>query len=391
MSSTPAVPLLDLKPQYQALKAEIDAAIARVVESQYFILGPEVEGFEREAAAYCGVPHAIGCSSGTDALLLALLAHGIGPGDEVLCPTYSFFATAGSIARLGARPVFADIDPATFNLDPASARHAAQACKRLKAILPVHLFGQCAPGGEIDALARELNVPVIEDAAQAIGSEDAAGRRAGTIGASACFSFFPTKNLGAFGDAGMVTTADAALAERLRVLRVHGMQPKYYHQLVGLNARLDALQAAVLRVKLKYLDGWTARRQANAARYDQAFNAAGALPGGEPWKAGGLALRYPQPPNGRTRHIYNQYVIRVPAQRRDGLMQHLKSRNIGVEVYYPVPLHLQECFAELGYGRGAFPAAEAAAAESLALPIYPELNEPQQAHVIRSILEFLRA
>ncbi|MBI3832409.1 MAG: DegT/DnrJ/EryC1/StrS family aminotransferase [Planctomycetes bacterium] len=391
MSGSPTVPLLDLKPQYRALKAEIDAAIARVVESQQFILGPEVEALEKEIAAYCRVSHALGCSSGTDALLLALLALGVKEGDEVLCPAYTFFATAGSIARLGAKPVFADIDPATFNLDPESTRQVARGCKKLKAILPVHLFGQCAPMAELETIARELGVPIVEDAAQALGSEDTQGRRAGSVGKIGCLSFFPTKNLGAFGDAGMVIANDAALAERMSVLRVHGMKPKYYHQVVGLNARLDALQAAVLRVKLKHLDAWTGGRQANAARYDRAFAAADAKDGSTALATGGLPLRYPQRPTGKTRHIYNQYVIRVPAMLRDGLLQHLKARGIGTEIYYPVPLHLQECFAYLGQGQAALPHAEAAARETLALPIYPELSGTQLVHVAGSIVSFLRA
>lgn len=390
MSGTPTVPLLDLKPQYRALKAEIDAAIARVVESQQFILGPEVDALEKEIAAHCRVSHAVGCSSGTDALILALMALGVKEGDEVLCPAYTFFATAGSIARLGARPVFADIDPATYNLDPESARKTARGCKKLKAIMPVHLFGQCAPMAELETLSRELGAPIVEDAAQAIGSEDAQGRRAGSIGKIGCLSFFPTKNLGAFGDAGMVITNDPALAERMSVLRVHGMKPKYYHQLVGLNARLDALQAAVLRVKLKHLDAWTGGRQANAARYDRAFAKADARDSSTPLASGGLPLRYPKPPTGKVRHIYNQYVIRVPAKYRDGLMQHLKARGIGSEIYYPAPLHLQECFGYLGQGPGTLPNAEAAARETLALPIYPELSGAQMDHVAGSIVSFLR-
>ncbi|MCW8129485.1 MAG: DegT/DnrJ/EryC1/StrS family aminotransferase [Planctomycetota bacterium] len=391
MAQPPPVPLLDLKPQYRALKAEIDAAIARVVESGHFILGPEVEGFEQEAAAYCRAAHAVGCSSGTDALLLALMALGVGPGDEVICPAYSFFATAGSIARLGAKPVFADIDAAAFNLDPASARAAAKRCTRLKALLPVHLYGQCAPMAELEALAAELGVPIVEDAAQAIGSDDAQGRRAGTVGRIGCLSFFPTKNLGAFGDAGMVVTNDAALAARMKMLRVHGMEPKYYHELVGLNARLDALQAAVLRVKLKHLDAWTAARQANAARYDRAFAEAGARDGAHALNAGGLPLRYPTAPGAPARHIYNQYVIRVPAERREALMAHLKAQGIGTEIYYPVPLHLQECFASIATVKGSMPRSEAAARETLALPVYPELTPEQVDRVAAEIVAFLRA
>jgi len=327
---------------------------------------------------------------GSDALLLALMALGIGPGDQVICPTYTFFVTTGSIARLGAIPVFADIDPATYNLSAASTDAAASRCIRLRAVLPVHLYGQVAEMDPLLTQASDLGVPVIEDAAQAIGSEDPKGRRAGTLGRVGCFSFFPSKNLGGYGDGGLLTTTDDELAERLRVLRVHGSKPKYYHKWVGCNSRLDALQAAVLRVKLKYLDGWTEGRQRNAAFYDAAFAEAGAGDSSIPLTDGGFPLRYPNPAPKAARHIYNQYVIRVPADRRDALIAHLKANDIGCEIYYPIPLHLQECFSQLGGKPGDFPESEAAARETLALPIYAELNDAQRQHVVEKVVAFLR-
>ena len=361
------VPLLDLKAQYASIRDEVRAAIDRVCESQHFILGPEVEALEREVAAFCGVKHAVGVSSGTDALLGALMALGVGPGDEVVTPSYSFFATAGVVARLGAKPVFADIEPGTFNVDPAQAK--AKATPRTKAILPVHLFGRCA---DLDALLA-LGIPVVEDAAQAIGARDGKGRLAGTSGRASCFSFFPSKNLGGFGDGGMVVTDDADLAERLRVLRVHGSKPKYHHKLVGGNFRLDALQAAVLRVKLRHLPAWTERRRANAERYRRLFAEDGLT----------TDVRLPGDIPG---HIYNQFVVRV--RQRDRLRAHLEAAGIGTEVYYPVPLHLQECFAALGYRKGDLPQSEAAALDSLALPIYPELTEDQQHTVVQEVGRF---
>lgn len=369
------VPLLDLKAQYATIRTEVQSAMDRVVESQYFILGPEVKALEEEVAAYSQCKYGIGVSSGTDALLVALMALNIGLGDEVITTPYTFFATAGCIARLGAKPVFVDIDPATYNIDPAGIE--AKITPRTKAILPVHLFGQMADMEPIMVVAERYNLPVIEDAAQAIGSEYA-GRRAGSIGRLACFSFFPSKNLGGFGDGGMVTTNDAALAERVNILSKHGAQPKYYHKLVGGNFRLDALQAAVLRVKLKYLDEWSAGRQRNAALYRRLFRAAGLE--GEV----GLPTELPD-----VRHIYNQFVIR--SRRRDELMAHLKAHKIGTEIYYPVPMHLQECFADLGHTVGDFPHSEAAANESLALPIYPELTEEMLRTVVNTIDAFYKS
>jgi dTDP-4-amino-4,6-dideoxygalactose transaminase len=377
--STPAargidVPLLDLKIQYRSIRDEIDEAIARVVESQYFILGPEVAAFEEEVAEYTGVAHGVGMSSGTDALLAALMALDVGPGDDIIVPAYSFFATAGVVARLGARPVFVDVDPVTFNLMPDAVARAVT--PRTRAVMPVHLYGRVADMDGIAAAVAGKDIAVIEDAAQAIGAFDAKRRKAGSIGEMGCFSFFPSKNLGGFGDGGMTVTADEELAGKLKMLRMHGMEPKYYHAIVGGNFRLDALQAAVLRVKLRHLDGWTAGRRRNAARYRELFRDAGL--------DGTVML-----PTDEPGHIYNQFVIRVP--RRDELQAHLRSRGIGTEVYYPVPLHRQACFAELGYGEGSLPNSEAAARDTLALPVYPELTGEQLEHVVASIAAFERA
>jgi dTDP-4-amino-4,6-dideoxygalactose transaminase len=385
------VPLLDLKAQHASIRDEVMRALEEVVESQWFIMGPVVKAFEEEIASYCRVPHAIGNASGSDALLLALMALGVGPGDEVICPSYTFFATGGSIHRLGARPVFVDIDPITYNVHSAAVRSAAAGCTRLKAIMPVHLFGQVADMTAMLATAREFGVPLIEDAAQAIGAEDALGRRAGSIGAVGCFSFFPSKNLGAFGDGGLCTTGDPDLAESIGILRLHGGKPKYYHRVVGMNSRLDALHAAVLRVKLRHLDAWTGGRQRNAALYDALFADAGAMTSAEPLEGGGFPLRTPEPAPDGARHIYNQYVIRVPAPIRDAVRDDLASKGVGTEIYYPVPLHLQECFESLGYRRGDLPHSENAADETIALPIFPELSEAQIEHVARTIIAYVGA
>ena len=368
------VPLLDLKAQYVTIQSEIRAAIDRVCESQHFILGPEVSALEEELAQVCGARFAIGVSSGTDALLVALMALEVGPGDEVVTTPYSFFATAGVVARLGARPVFVDINPNTFNIDPTAI--PAKLNARTKAIIPVHLYGQCVDLTQLLSLAQERNIPIIEDAAQAIRATDTHGNQAGTTGAMGCFSFFPSKNLGAFGDAGMVVTSDEKLADSLRSLRVHGGKPKYYHPVIGGNFRLDALQAAVLRVKLPYLEAWTAKRRENAARYRNLITRADLLD----W------ITLPQDSAG---HIYNQFNIRVP--HRDQLRDFLNERGVGTEIYYPLPLHLQECFQQLNYRPGDFPHAEAAAQESLALPIYPELTEEQQRYVVDLIQEYFVA
>jgi dTDP-4-amino-4,6-dideoxygalactose transaminase len=370
-TTTRRVPLLDLRAQYDSLRGEIDDAIRRVVESQYFILGPEVTALEAEVAAYSGCAHAIGVSSGTDALLVALMALGIEPGDEVVTSPFTFFATAGVIARLGARAVFVDIDPVSYNIDAAQVARALT--PRTRAIVPVHLYGRVADMDAIGAIAQHAGVPVVEDAAQAIGARDAHGRRAGAIGDMGCFSFFPSKNLGAFGDAGMVTTNDAARAAQLQRLRVHGSEPKYYHSVVGGNFRIDALQAAVLRVKLPHLDDWSAARRRNAEQYRALFAAAALVP----------HVRLPEDVPG---HIYNQFVVRV--ERRDALRAHLATRGVGTEIYYPLPLHLQECFAGLGYRSGDFPHSEQAAHEVLALPIYPELGAGDLEHVVGAVAEF---
>ena len=385
------VPLLDLKPQYRSFKSEVLQAIERVCDSQHFILGREVLALEAAVAKYSGAAFGIGVSSGTDALLLALMALDVGAGDEVLTSAFSFFATGGTIARLGARPVFLDIDPVTFNLSPAAveefiATHCEASAQglvnrsskaRVKALMPVHLYGQCADMRALGAIARRNGLALIEDAAQAIGSELEDGARAGSFGAVGCFSFFPTKNLGAFGDAGLCTTQDAELAERMRVLRVHGGKPKYFHAEIGGNFRIDELQAAVLNVKLKYLDAWTAGRQRNAARYVELFRGA-RLEGsvGLPAATAGF------------RHIYNQFVIRV--SERDRLRAHLAERGVGTEIYYPVPLHLQACFGYLGGRAGDCPEAERAANETLALPIFPELSADALEYVVDSIRAFYR-
>jgi dTDP-4-amino-4,6-dideoxygalactose transaminase len=368
------VPLLDLPAQYATIRTEVRAAIDRVCESQRFILGPEVTSLEEELATFCGVRYAVGVSSGTDALLMALLALRIGPGDEVITTPYSFFATAGVIARLGARPVFVDIDATTFNLDTAGV--AERITGRTKAILPVHLFGRCVELDPILETAQRQGIAVIEDAAQAIGARDSRGRVAGTLGVMGCLSFFPSKNLGAFGDGGMIVTNDESLAERLRILRVHGGKSKYSYQMIGGNFRLDALQAAVLRVKLPYLPAWTAARRAGAERYRRLFTEAGV--------PSRIVL-----PTDTPGHIYNQFAIRVPG--RDRLQAFLREHGVETEVYYPLPLHLQECFHYLGYQEGDFPRAESAACEALALPIYPELTEQQQRYVISRIKSFYAA
>ena len=366
------VPLLDLKAQYRSLKSDIDAAIQCVVDSQWFINGPEVSGLEEEIAEYCQAKECIGVSSGSDALLVSLMALEIGPGDEVITTPYTFFATVGAIVRLGATPVFCDVEPNTLNIDPTQVE--ARVTPRTKGIIPVHLFGQCAEMDPLMAIAQRHGLAVVEDAAQAIGAEYK-NRRAGTIGTVGCFSFFPSKNLGAFGDGGAVVTNDTQLAGKLRMLRNHGAEPKYYYRLIGGNFRLDALHAAVLRVKLRYLDDWSAARQANAAYYDHAFQQAGV--------AGRDVIT---PEVHQSRHIFNQYVGRYT--HRDAVREWLTNRRIGNEVYYPLCLHQQDCFLNLGYQEGDFPVAEAAAANTLAIPIYPELTRDQQRHVVDTIASY---
>ena len=385
-TKTRPVPLLDLKAQYAPLREEIREAIDRVADAQYFILGPEVEALEKEIAAYSQCEFGIGMSSGSDALLVALMAIDLKPGDEVITSTYTFFATAGAVARLNAKPVFVDIDPLTYNIDAQQV--AAAITDRTRAIIPVHLYGQVADMDPIMEIARAHKLYVIEDAAQAIGAE-AHGRRAGSIGDLGCFSFFPSKNLGGFGDGGMITTNDAELAKKIKLLRNHGYSPKYYNKVVGGNFRLDAIQAAILRVKLKYLDQWTEGRQRNAATYRRLFEEAelslkpSTIAGQPLSEFSGVVL--PEE-NSDSRHIYNQFVIR--SGHRDELMKHLKDRKIGTEIYYPVPMHVQECFADLDYHAGDFPLSESAAAETLALPIYPELTAEMMATVVDAIADF---
>lgn len=364
------VPLLDLKAQYEAIRFEVEAAIAEVMQSQQFILGPKVEECERAIAAYSQCSFAVGVSSGSDALLVCLMAENIGRGDEVITTPYTFFATAGAITRLGATPVFVDIDPETYNLDVSQIE--SKLSTRTRAIIPVHLYGQMAEMDAVMPVAEKHGLIVIEDAAQAIGAEYK-NRRAGSMGHYGCFSFFPSKNLGAAGDAGMVVTNDAKRAEKLRILRGHGAEPKYHHKVLGGNFRLDALQAAIITVKLRYLDGWTAARQRNAQLYSLLF------------KERGLPVTLPVV--AADRHIFNQYVIR--SSRRDELQNFLRSKSIGTEIYYPIPLHLQKCFAYLGHKKGEFPESERAAEETLALPIYPELLQSQIEYVVECVGEFL--
>jgi dTDP-4-amino-4,6-dideoxygalactose transaminase len=371
-----SVPLCDLQAQYQELQPQLEEAVRRVLASGQVILGPEVSAFEAELAHYCGAGHAVGCGSGSDALLLALHALNIGPGDEVILPPFTFFATVGAICRTGARPVFADIDADTYNIDPLQVQN--KITERTRAIMAVHLFGQCADMELLWRVTERHHLPIIEDAAQAIGAAYQ-GKRTGTLGAIGCFSFYPSKNLGAYGDAGMCVTNDPEWAARMACLRVHGMEPKYYHKYMGWNARIDAMQAALLRVKLPHLDRWIEARQAIAWRYDALI---------EEQHIGHFLQRPTVRP--QRRHVFNQYVVRVANGQRDALVRHLKAERIGCDIYYPVPLHLQECMEHLGYGPGDFPASEAACKSVLALPMYPELSVDQQRRVIQSCAAFLR-
>lgn len=373
------VPLLDLKPQYESIKDECLKVTREVYDSQHFILGPRVEALESEISRYCGTAYAVGVSSGTDALLLSLMAAGIGAEDRVITTPYTFFATAGAISRVGAVPVFVDIDPDTYNISPndlekrVAGMDAAER-QRVKAVMPVHLYGQCADMTDIRDIAKHYDWLIIEDAAQAIGAEYR-GERAGSLGDFGCFSFFPSKNLGGFGDGGIVTTGSRHFYEMLTILRVHGGHPRYYHQYIGGNFRLDALQAAIVSIKLRYLDEWTARRQKNAQRYRRMFEDAG------------LAADIRMPREKHDRHIYNQFVIEVP-EGRDPLRDFLQENGVGCEIYYPVPLHLQACFSSLGYKKGDLPHAEYAADHTLALPVFPELTETQQAFVVDTVRRF---
>jgi dTDP-4-amino-4,6-dideoxygalactose transaminase len=360
--------------QFDLLREPLTAAVNRVCQSGRFIFGPDCESLENALAAYCGAKHALGCASGSDALLLALMAYEIGSGDEVLLPSYTFFATASAVWRLGATPVFVDIDPVSYNLDPLDL--ARKISPRTKAVIPVHLYGQCADMEPIMRIAQAKGIPVIEDACQAIGAKYD-HQSAGSIGDIGCFSFYPTKNLGGFGDGGLLTAQTDALAHRLKLLRAHGMEPRYYHQLVGINSRLDTLQAAVLNVKMPHLEQWTEQRAANAARYGELF-------------AGYRLERVLTLPTAlpKRRHVWNQYIIRVPDGKRDALRQHLTDAKIGTEIYYPVPLHQQACFAALGYGPNSLPHSERAATETLALPIFPELTAAEQHTVVARIGDF---
>jgi dTDP-4-amino-4,6-dideoxygalactose transaminase len=385
------VPLLDLKLQYATLKSDIDEALLRVAASQVCILGPEVDALERELEAYLGVRHAIGVSSGTDALLMAFMALNIGAGDEVIVPTFSFFATAGCVSRTGAVPVFVDVDNVSYNIDIDAVRRAIT--PRTKAIVPVHLFGQAAAMDELMALSLETGIPIVEDCAQAIGTQTADGRRVGGIGHIGCFSFYPTKNLGAFGDAGLVTTNDDELATRLRRIRNHGMEPRYYHSMIGGNFRLDAMQAAVLRVKLPHLPSWHAARRANAALYERAFIDAGLSEGpGRVHFDNANAVLLPAFVHAESgvadHHIVNQYTVRIA--HRNALRTFLQERGIGSEIYYPVPFHRQECFSALGAADNDYPVSNCLAATVLSLPIFPELTSSQIDEVVATITEFVR-
>lgn len=378
MSATPSpgVPLCDLLTQYKQLQPQLEAAIARVLASGQVILGPEVAALEEEVATYCDASHGVGCGSGTESISLALHALEIGPGDEVILPAFTFFATAGCVARTGARPVFVDIDPATYNINPAKIE--ARITPRTKAILVVHLFGQCADMAPLWSLAEKHNLPIIEDAAQALGAEYQ-NKRAGSLGLMGCLSFYPTKNLGAYGDAGLTVTSDPALAARMACLRVHGMEPRYFHKYLGWNARIDAVQACLLRVKLPYLEQWIADRQAAAGRYDALI------------EQHGLTDYFDRPTVApQRRHTFNQYVVRVARGQRDGLVKHLKSEGVGCEIYYPLSLHQQECLAYLGHQQGDFPVSEAASTCVLALPIFPEITAAQQERVIATCAAFTR-
>ncbi|HEY5074971.1 MAG TPA: DegT/DnrJ/EryC1/StrS family aminotransferase [Pyrinomonadaceae bacterium] len=371
------VPLLDLQAQYETIRDEVRTAVDRVFDSQQFVLGAEVQALEEEIARYSQTKFAIGCASGSDAVLLALMSCGVGAGDEVITTPFSFFATAGAVARLGARPVFADIDERTFNLNPSLVEAALT--ERTKAIMPVHLYGQCAEMNPLIELSQSRGIPIIEDAAQAIGAEDRS-RRAGSMGTIGCFSFYPSKNLGGAGDGGMLVTNDLDHGRRLHMLRVHGEETKYHHKLVGINSRLDALQAAVLRVKLPHLDAWSTERQRKAQQYELMFVDAG------------LSEQIEVPfVRSNARHIFHQFVVRVRGGRRDGLREYLRECGVGTDVYYPVPLHLQECFAYLGYQEGDLPVGELAAKETLALPVYPELTDEQQDYVVNEIAKFFAA
>ena len=392
--TTITVPLLDLKAQYETLRDEIEPVVRDVIESQWFIGGPNVSQLEEDISRYCRASHAVGCASGSDAILLALQTLGVGPGHYVACPTYSFFATAGSISRLGAKPLLVDIDPGTYNMDPHSLEAALSSvsAEAVKAIMPVHLFGQCCDMDAITEIASSRNLPIIEDAAQALGAEDVHGRRAGSMAHAGCFSFFPSKNLGGFGDGGIVTFQTEESASQAARLRNHGMNPKYYHAEIGSNSRLDALQAAVLIVKLRHLDAWTQCRRENARFYDEVFQQAGALTSDLSLnESTDIPLRFPLPAPDSARHIYNQYIVRVPASHRDLIRSRLAEVNIGTEVYYPLSLHQQDCYRDLDTQGRSFDVSELAATETISIPVYPDLSIAQKTHVAESLIAIVRA
>jgi len=374
VSTTTPVPLLDLGPEYDAVGEQIEREIGRVIQSRQFVLGPDCQQLEDEMASFCQAQFGIGCASGSDALLLSLMAMGLAPGDEVLVPSFTFFATASAVWRLGGKPVFVDIDPVTYNIDPAKIGEAIT--ERTKAIIPVHLFGQCADMDRINAIASDRGLHVTEDAAQAIGATYQ-GRPAGSLGDIGCFSFYPTKNLGGVGDGGMLTTSDEKLADRLRLLRDHGMQPRYHHAMVGINSRLDSMQAAALRIKLLYLASWSEQRRSNAANYAELFEKSGLSD----------HLRVPATDDAAG-HVWNQFTVQVSHGQRDALRLYLTAARIGTEIYYPIPLHRQACFSSLGYGEGSLPITEQAAREVLSLPIYPGLTSQQQVIVVNALAQF---
>ncbi len=385
------VPFIDLKPQYETIRAQCEPKLHEIAASQYFVLGPEVAAFENEVGAYLGVQHGVGCSSGSDALLLALMALDLTPGDQVLCPSWTFFATAGAISRLGLEPVFVDIDPVTYNMCPQATEAALATCSRAKALLPVHIYGLPADVDAFLQIGQRHNLPVIEDCAQSIGAKDATGAMTGTRCTMGTWSFFPTKNLGCFGDGGLVSANDSRLGEYLRMARVHGSKQRYVHEFVGVNARLDALQAAILRIKLPHLERWHSARIANADAYDSIFRKAGARCTSCAWDDASLPLRFPWRPAAPARAIVNQYVLRVPAAIRDETREHMKERGISTEIYYPIPLHLQQCWAHLGQGIGSLPETERAANETIALPIFPELGMERLRYVAETLVQFVES
>jgi len=391
MSKHPPIPVLNLERQHTEIRSEIDAALRRVVDSHRFVLGPEVEAFEAEFAAFSESRFAVSCASGSDALLLSLMVLGIGPGDVVLTPAFGFVASATSISRLGATPLFCDLDPATYNVDPDDVRRKALRTKGVKALIGVDLFGQICDLEALRGVGKDLGLPVVQDCAQAVGARDAFGRRAGSGADLGCFSLYPTKNLGALGDGGVIATDDADLAARLQSLRVHGAEGRYVHSALGINSRLDALQAAVLRAKLPHLERWNDRRRTIAADYDDRFAAAGAVPTDKPFSAATLPLRTPRPPGGVAEHVYHHYTVRVPAHLRDPLRARLAARGIGSEIYYPLGLHEQPCFPRRGPEPDELPETDLATTEALSLPVHPHLRDDERSRVADAVIEALES